>query len=435
MIFSQLAYGLIILTYFGDGTPVFYSDPPSPMINAGSFIELAEGINERSAAVSTKYDYGIGGFRPMPFTYTDASYTNCGLVSLYDNFAYGPTNGTFKSWSFNAFTYDVSFDGRGKFIPFQGSRASSYFVRSMVYAIDRIASKYVQSYTTSNITFWTASNLWVAAGGKPSFATSAFIFESYKPVTTGHLWQVYRALTNMHTTQAIYCTATGNTETAISGTNSDSYHYSITAHVEPPDYPTEPTWEHVATVVSNMTALGFAVDYSSATVTNINGAGASHLEEITFNTFSGWSGSYDEGSVPPDYVYNFDASNRTHTAGRYTQHYNCPLPNLAAGAVATIDFRWGVNVYMYSISPGSPFLSNLGNASGWSTNLTASTTFTGVDTNWAPNLTFDVAAPEISTLMDLTPYAATGFGSYVYFEVIERSLPRVINWTFTRCHP
>ena len=365
MIFSQLAYGLVILTYFGDGTPMFDADPPTPFLNAGTLIELAEGVNERQAAIQG-YDVGyeqegtafdIGNilyainedFMEIPFTYTEVTGTNAGYTA--GGFDFRPTNGTWKAWSFNALIGNP---------PYQGSRASYAMLKQCAGTIGNLAPWYVQSFTPTSAVYWTASNLWVAAGGEP-FTNATFGF-----VSTSQLWQVYRALTNLTTTV---------------------YHPGI--------------------VVT--TAQMYATAYGAGETPNYGGIG-----------FTNELGTLGENYTTEE--VSIDVSNNSYAASKAIWHGYVVPPNLASGVVANIDASYNVQVRDIDFNIYAEFQGST---------MTNSTTCDGTSTNFGPVCQFDYSAPEMSTLMDLTPTGENA--SWVSYILWPRGV--LITWEFSRCHP
>ena len=379
MIFSQLAYGLVILTYFGDGTPMFYASPPTPHLNAGTLIELAEGLNERYAATKG-YDYIAGPipwgdwwfenvesiFYPeldptphelveIPFAYTTVSTNDAGFTSA--SVRYGPTNGTWKAWTFGC-----------PFLPgnpsYQGSRASSKLVRGVVRGINYLCdlSLYAQSYTDTNVVWWTTSALWAAVGGVPFEHNSDadLASDTYQPVTTSALWKVYRALTNLTTTAYIPF-------------------IMITNHV-----------------TVHATGTGYSPSYAG-------GSPYSSGIELTCEEVY----IYDDGGTVA-----WDGYKTTRTG--YIE-----IPNLSSGVVANVDAVLGIY-----ISPISEKHSSV-------ISLAQELTCTGVDTNHGPTVAWGTSAPDIASLVDMSEQGTnTEWQAHLIHE-----RPVMIRWTFSRCHP
>lgn len=159
------AYGLLASMILTGGVAIYYSSNPGIGVTADDVAELMEGYNERVFAISTNR------------TFTNGNWS----ISVYTNLASLPVHAQ---------------------------------MQSIMDGIPTLCANYVQSYTATSVVYWTASNLFIAAGIGPTngqlkytvaFATNGVPVYSNKLgqlIITNTLWECYRALANLTITKA-----------------------------------------------------------------------------------------------------------------------------------------------------------------------------------------------------------------------------------------
>jgi hypothetical protein len=409
----RLAYGLkVAAVLIAGGTAIYYAPGPRLTVTAPDIVELAEGINERRAAVGT-----------WPFT--------------------GDTNG----WSFTAFTtmggvlpiYDLWYE------TWDHALDGDVAMRTIMEETILLAPSFVKEHSPTNVVMWTAPALFKACGVGPADGTQTLytvgvetngtrVYSNWPSlnVWTGLLWECYRLQVAMTTTVK-----------SISWDSNATVRRMQTAF--DPKYTTntvyEPAWY---TACTNTGALD---DVPSPEFQRLRGITIPTNFAQTGTAGAGGPRESIEGSSAGDYAAYYISGGgwliRSYLSGALdwkrsdlTNSVTFRFPSLATGCTFSVDYRIPVI--------GNLTITNLGQGAtswhyGFTNALTTNFACVGVSTGWWQEITLPVVAHMGLVYDGWTNYlpATDSIGKPTIEGSISATLPNYlfVNWTFTRCRP
>lgn len=434
----KTAYGLSVAAVLAGGTAIYYySELPRHTIAAVDFYELAEGVNERIAALGDDAKSGTHHkeLAAWPFAVVDTS-----------EYLWPHTN---AAWNFSAFIHQPFVILAWDFF------APSFHVSlsDLLYLTMELSGSFVRSVDDAGaVTYWTAPELFRFCGVGPADGTNAWFTLGVTtsgpvyidpvelddnalwvgPIWTGTLHEVYRLLAAMTTTaHAVSWGVTTNyfVESAYAN-QSETYGPG----------PTKPAWAVAFTnagALDGVPTAGFQEKRGLLQPENPVAVGAGNLASH-HSVYRSAPQNYSEVYFGKDYWYIKANSYGYRSQGRRQGNVPFRVPNMASGVVASLSFPVStIGALAASNAPGVADYSYYGATQSFSTNWT----FPGpVATGWYDTAVFypvaDLSVFGAAWSNEIPNTDADGLPQRVWGE-IGCGLPAkaVINWTFTRCKP
>lgn len=433
----KTAYGLSVAAVLAGGTAIYYySELPRHTIAAVDFYELAEGINERIAALGDDAKSGTyhKELAAWPFTVRDISaywFPHTNMTWSFSAFWHQPF--TIPVWEFNVPSFVVS-------------------LSDILYLTKELAGSFVRSVDPAGaVTYWTAPELFQVCGVGPADGTNAMFtlgvttngpvyFDPIEddvpwgiPIWTGTLHEVYRLLAAMTTTaHAISWGVTTNYFVeAAQGNQSETYGSP------------KPAW---AVAFTNIGALdgvptdGFQRNRGLLPPDDPVAAGAGNFASYHAVDRSA-PRNYSEHYAPvgwDDFWYIAADSDGYRSHQRRPGNVPFRVPCMASGVVASLTFPvFTIGSLSASNAPGVAAYSYYGATQAFGTNWSFMWL---VSTGWYDTAVFypvaDLSVFGAAWSNEIPNTDADGLPQRVWGG-IGASLPAkaVINWTFTRCKP
>jgi len=431
MTLRAYAYGLTAAAVLTGGVAIYYSAAPGLYVTADDVAELAEGINERRAAISTN-----------AHTITGAA------------------------WSFSVFTN----------LPNIPTHEGLALIMDQV---TNLPPHFVKERTTTNVTMWTAPGLFQAAGIGPAdgtqtlftvaFTTNGLPIYSNRPALypiTNTFFECYRALALMTTTVAAAEWTGGpfwNTSTNplpninpvfweyMTPTNKSEFYYAsdgphLTTNL--PDwfifnstnYGNWYQWRAPggdAAFLDAMKTKGLVHGLWTQTPGTLNIGTQYGWEEVSFEPRGPYQIAVLISEYPDPSMYmlhihvhsGFGSDNAVH-GQRFTPTNRVKLFGMASGVVARVD-----QAISFTGSVSSAQSAFAATNFSWATSITHEVTYSqGVVTGVAFRCAFDTGlVPDIHQLLPLDDFVGSTGDVIRARGEVRNPRPPVINWTFTRC--